>query len=85
MAMVCAWGDNLRPERPFVPIAWSEAKRRARFRVSRQIRECGPKVQRFKGKFNLIRSRWYQDRDWLPTDVLFSSKLCNCKGACPGF
>ncbi|MFN9972637.1 MAG: hypothetical protein ACK58T_22375, partial [Phycisphaerae bacterium] len=30
-------------------------------------------------------ARRFQNRDWLPTDAVFSCKICNCKGACPGF
>jgi hypothetical protein len=29
--------------------------------------------------------RWFQNRDWLPKDAVFSSKICNCNGACPCF
>jgi hypothetical protein len=29
--------------------------------------------------------RCLQNRDWLPTDAVFSWKFCSCKGACPGF
>jgi hypothetical protein len=32
----------------------------------------------------LLFYRWFQNRDWLPTDVVFSCKLRNCRGACPG-
>jgi hypothetical protein len=29
--------------------------------------------------------RWFQNRDWLPTDAVFSCEFFKCKGACPGF
>jgi hypothetical protein len=29
--------------------------------------------------------RWLQNRDWLPTDAVFSFRFRNCKGTCSGF
>jgi hypothetical protein len=32
-----------------------------------------------------ITGSWFQNRDWLPTEKMFSCTICHCKGACPDF
>ena len=53
--------------------------------VSHQIHDYGPKVQSFKGEFNLMRHRQFQNHHWHRKTEMFSGKFGNSQGDCPGF
>jgi hypothetical protein len=94
ISKVCTSADDFRPDGLFVPIAWPEAKRRARSWCHHQNRTCGPKVQRLS--LNESRVHW---RAWSEIGAFFDAEYlrsgsangarepcCSgCGGCSPGF